>query len=70
MVIKIYVISAAIEISGMMSVDSYVTKSGLKMVSTMHTSTALQGKIELADSKILKAELDMPQDKVEIFGLK
>ena len=62
--------SAAIEVSSMMSVDAFVTKSGMKMVSTLHTSTALQGMIELADGRILEMELDMPREKMEIVNFK
>ncbi|XP_056009974.1 uncharacterized protein LOC125679922 [Ostrea edulis] len=62
--------SAAIEVSSMMSVDAFVTKSGLKMVSTIHSSTMLKGHLELKDGKIFNANLDMPKDKMEIFSLK
>ncbi|XP_062611984.1 uncharacterized protein LOC134273790, partial [Saccostrea cucullata] len=62
--------SAAVEISSMMSVDAFVTKSGLKMVSTLHSSTLLKGHVELQDGKIFNANLDMPKDKMEIFSLK
>ncbi|XP_056021701.1 uncharacterized protein LOC130054813 [Ostrea edulis] len=62
--------SAAVEISSMMSVDAFVTKSGLKMVSTVHSSTLLKGHLELQDGKIFNANLDMPKDKMEIFSLK
>ncbi|XP_062611985.1 uncharacterized protein LOC134273791, partial [Saccostrea cucullata] len=62
--------SAAVEISSMMSVDAFVTKSGLKMVSTLHSSTLLKGHVELQDGKILNANLDVPKDKMEIFSLK
>lgn len=54
----------------MMSVDAFVTKSGLKMVSTVHSSTLLKGHLELQDGKIFNANLDMPKDKMEIFSLK
>ncbi|XP_061171948.1 uncharacterized protein LOC133181472, partial [Saccostrea echinata] len=62
--------SAAVEISSMMSVDAFVTKSGLKMVSTLHSSTLLKGHVELQDGKIFNANLDVPKDKMEIFSLK
>ena len=54
----------------MMSVDALVTKVGIKMVSTLHSSTALQGKLSLSEGKILNMELDMPQEKMEILSVK
>ena len=54
----------------MMSVDASVTKSGLKMVSTVHSSTLLKGHVELQDGQIFNANLDMPRDKMDIFSVK
>ena len=65
-----FLVSAAVEISSMMSVDAFVTKSGLKMVSTLHSSTLMKGKVELKDGQILSAEWDMPRDKMEIVSVK
>ncbi|KAJ8307373.1 hypothetical protein KUTeg_015457 [Tegillarca granosa] len=54
----------------MMSVDAFVTKSGMKMVSTLHSSTALQGNIELANGRVFNAQLDIPRQKMEILNFK
>ncbi|KAL3871442.1 hypothetical protein ACJMK2_039441 [Sinanodonta woodiana] len=62
--------SGAIELSSTMSVDAFVTKSGLKMVSTLHTSSALQGKVQLSNGRVFVAELDMPQEKMNIISVK
>ena len=59
--------SAAIVVSGMMGVDAIVTKSSMKMVSTMHTSTQIDGKITLQNGEIFNIELNTPQEKIEVF---
>lgn len=64
------IFSTAVEITSMMSVDAFVTKSGLKMVSTVHSSTLLKGHVELRDGTIFNANLDVPKDKMEIFSVK
>ena len=62
--------SAALEISSMMSVDALVTKTGIKMVSNLHTNTMVKGKIQLSEGKVLNAEWDLPEDKMEIISVK
>jgi hypothetical protein len=59
--------SAAIVVSGLMGVDAFVTKSSMKMVATMHTSTMIDGKIQLKDGEVFTVELNTPQEKMEIF---
>lgn len=59
--------SAAIVVSGLMGVDAFVTKSNMKMVATMHTSTMIDGKIELKDGEVFNVELNTPKEKMEIF---
>ncbi|KAK3093078.1 hypothetical protein FSP39_010780 [Pinctada imbricata] len=61
--------SAAIEITSLMSVDAFVAKSGLKMVSTLHSSTQLKGQVSLKDGQIFNAEWE-PSDKTEILSVK
>ncbi|XP_012935328.2 uncharacterized protein LOC101854071 [Aplysia californica] len=60
--------SAAVEISGSMSVDAMVTRTGLRMRNTLHTSTALKGRVQLERGQQLNLELDTPEDKMEIFN--
>ena len=54
----------------MMSVDALVTKTGIKMVSNLHTNTMVKGKIQLSEGKVLNAEWDLPEDKMEIISVK
>ncbi|KAL5015760.1 hypothetical protein ScPMuIL_005349 [Solemya velum] len=62
--------SGAVQISSMMSVDAYVTKGGLKMTSTLHSSTALQGRVEMSKSQIVSVEINTPRDKMEILDVR
>ena len=62
--------SAAVDISSMMSVDAHVTKTGVKMVSTLHTSTAIQGKLTVDKSGAISAKYDFPGDRMEIIDFK
>jgi len=61
--------SAAIVISGTMSVHGLTAQSSLKLVSTLHTSTAIEGKLQLQDGEVLNAELKVPKDKMEILSV-
>ncbi|XP_033737047.1 LOW QUALITY PROTEIN: uncharacterized protein LOC117325169 [Pecten maximus] len=61
--------SGAVAISAMMSVDAFVTKGGMKMVSTLHTSTAIRGKLELSNNKDFTLELDFPRKKSEVINM-
>ena len=54
----------------MMSVDAAVTRPGIKMVSTLHSSTAVQGKLTVKEDGSVTAEYDMPQNKMEIIDVK
>lgn len=62
--------SGAVEITGTMTVDAFVAKTGLKMVSSVHSSSSVKGRVELSRGQIFNLELDMPQDKMEIFNVK
>ena len=62
--------SGAIEVSSMMGLDAFVASTGLKMVSTLHTSTQVDGLIKLDESKALTAKFNMPKDKIEILDVK
>ncbi|XP_041360319.1 uncharacterized protein LOC121376501 [Gigantopelta aegis] len=62
--------SGAVEIVSTMSVDAFVTKVGLKMISTLHSSSSVKGRLELVRGKIFSLEFDLPKDKIEIFDFK
>jgi len=60
--------SAAVEITGEMGVDAHVAKTGLKVINTLHTSTLLDGVLQLSDGKIFDLNFNLPQEKMEIFN--
>ncbi|KAK6188791.1 hypothetical protein SNE40_004897 [Patella caerulea] len=62
--------SGAVTVSGSMSVDALFTKSGMKMTSTLHSSTALKAKIILERGKILEIDIDTPEEKMEVLDIK
>jgi hypothetical protein len=62
--------SGAIEFSSVMGLDAFVAQTGLKMVSTLHTSTEIDGLIKLDESRAITAKFNMPKDKIEIINVK
>lgn len=62
--------SAAVELSGMMSVEMPTTgRYGIKMVSIAHTSSELDGQISMSHDYKFKANLKMPSNKQELLGV-
>ena len=62
--------SGAIEFSSEMGLDAFFAQTGLKMVSTMHTSTEVDGLIKLDESRAITAKFNMPKEKIEILNVK
>ncbi|KAL1470723.1 hypothetical protein MTO96_024080 [Rhipicephalus appendiculatus] len=56
--------------SGLMSIDAGVAKRGIRILSTMHTSTALDGKIEIKPTGEMNFKYNMRNDKQEILNMK
>ena len=54
----------------MIGLDAFVAQTGLKMVSTLHTSTEVDGLMKLDESRAITAKFNMPKDKVEILNVK
>ena len=54
----------------MMSVDAYVTRSGIKMISTLHTNTAVMGRLQIGRDGVVTAEYEMPQPRMDIISVK
>ncbi|KAH3697755.1 hypothetical protein DPMN_085265 [Dreissena polymorpha] len=53
-----------------MGVEALSTRVGVKMLSTLHTRTSIQGSISLSEGSILRAQFDMPEDKMDIISIK
>ena len=64
--IKIYP-TASLQISGEMSVDAVLTKTALKSLSTLHTSTFIDGQVQVEKGQLVKAEINVPREKMEIL---
>ncbi|KAK7501815.1 hypothetical protein BaRGS_00006901, partial [Batillaria attramentaria] len=62
--------SGAVRVEGTMSVDAMVTRSALRVTGTLHSSTAIKGRVDLDRGRVLSVELDVPQDKMEIFDIR
>nr|BAL42280.1 Vitellogenin-B [Haemaphysalis longicornis] len=62
--------SASIDMSGLMSIDAGVAKRGIRVSSTMHTSTALDGKIEIKSTGEMNFKYNLRNDKQEILNMK
>lgn len=61
--------SGAIEITSLMSVDAGVAKTGLKMVATLHSSTWVDGLIEVRNGEVARIQMNMPRDKMEFIDV-
>ena len=59
--------TATVEVTGVMSVDAHVAKTGLKSVTKLHTSTFLDGSVTVDGGKLAKATINMPRDTVEVL---
>ncbi|ROT70456.1 beta-1,3-glucan-binding protein precursor [Penaeus vannamei] len=62
--------SAAVHIDGLMIVDAHVTHTGLKMSSNLHTSTLIDGKLQIAGGKVVDVAINTPKDKMEVISVK
>ena len=57
-------------VDGVMSVDAYVTRTGLKVTSSLHSSLAMKGRVELDKGRVLSVQVDMPDDQMDILDVR
>ncbi|CAL1530281.1 unnamed protein product [Lymnaea stagnalis] len=57
----------AIQVSGLMSLNVGPVSAGLKMVTTLHTSTAVSGRIEVDSNQVLSVDIDTPKKNMDIL---
>ncbi|GFO03307.1 apolipophorin [Plakobranchus ocellatus] len=62
--------SGAVQFSGRMSLGLGSTQVGLKMVTTLHTSTAITGSLDLTNGQVLVMEMDTPKRDMDILNVK
>ncbi|XP_054710208.1 apolipophorins-like [Uloborus diversus] len=62
--------SGAIEIASLLTVDAgTAARSGLRVVGTMHSSTVLNGRVEVRNGEVAKVQLNMPRDRIDVFNM-
>lgn len=52
-----------------MMVDGHVAQSGAELVSTLHSSTVVEGRFEVGGSEFIKIDFGMPRDEVDIMNI-
>ncbi|GFR65207.1 apolipophorin [Elysia marginata] len=62
--------SAAVQFSGRMSVGLGSTHVGLKMITTLHTSTAVSSSIDLNNGQVLVVKMDTPKRSMDVLNVK
>ena len=53
-----------------MSVDAMVSRAALHVTGTLHSSSAVKGRADLDRGRVLSMELDVPEEKMEIFDIR
>ena len=53
-----------------MSVDAMVSRAALHVTGTLHSSSAVKGRVDLDRGRVLSMELDVPEEKMEIFDIR
>ena len=53
-----------------MSVDALATRSGLKVSSSLHSSIAVKGHVQLDRGQLLSVQMDVPDDRMEILNVR
>ena len=61
--------SAAVDVIGTMSMDAFVSQTGLKLATTLHTSTEAAGLIQLQQGKVFNIDINMPRENIEILSI-
>ena len=52
-----------------MTMDVFVAKSGLKMVSTLHSSTQANLLLKMDENEVVSVKVSMPKEKMEIVDV-
>ena len=50
--------------------DAMVSRAALHVTGTLHSSTALKGRIDLDRGRVLSVQFDVPEEKMEIFDIR
>lgn len=60
----------ALDITGTMSVDAYYVSTGIKLKTSLYTSSAVDGSLKIRGKKLVNIEFSLPKKTTEIFGAK
>lgn len=52
-----------------MSMDAFVSQAGLKLATTLHTSTEAGGLIQIRQGKIFNMDINMPEGNIEVLSI-
>lgn len=52
-----------------MIVDGHVAQSGAQLVSSLHSSTVVEGRFDVNGSELVRVDLTMPRDKMDIVNI-
>lgn len=62
--------SIALDIVGTMSVDAYFASTGIKLKTSMHTTTAIDAHLKIRGMKLLSIKFGLPKTTNEIIGVR
>ncbi|KAJ3640007.1 hypothetical protein Zmor_003331 [Zophobas morio] len=62
--------SISLDLTGVMSVDAFYATTGIKLKSSMYTSSAIEGDIKIRGFKLVNVKFSIPRQTSEIFGAK
>lgn len=60
----------ALDITGSMAVDAYYAGTGIKLKTSLYTSSAVDGNLKIRGKKIVSVKFSLPKKTTEIFGAK
>ena len=58
------------QVNSEMSVDAVMARTGVRMENTMRSNTVLAGRLELRTGGIINLDINMPDDRIELFDAK
>ncbi|XP_045482614.1 uncharacterized protein LOC123686485 [Harmonia axyridis] len=58
----------SLDLTGSLEVDAHFAKTGLKVKTSMYSSTAVEGKVSVRGFKLAKVHISIPQQRSEIFN--
>uniref|UniRef100_T1J9X6 Vitellogenin domain-containing protein n=1 Tax=Strigamia maritima TaxID=126957 RepID=T1J9X6_STRMM len=61
--------SAAIQITGSMSVNTPDLEVGVRLDATLHTSTSISGKLVLNGGRLVNVQIDAPEDRKDVINI-